>query len=118
MAVMAEALTGTGALGFVDLPETLNLKANESRSFGIADTVQTPPGRLPLDLSEQSKAGTSGRYDPSTAVKKAEWDFAGKQVGKASVPWTFEAPGEYPVTLTVTDTRGEARSKTFTVKVQ
>ena len=118
MTVMAEALTGTGAVGFVDLPETLNLKVNETRTFGIEDTVQTPPGRLPLDLSEHSKAGTAGRYDPSTAVKKAEWDFAGKRIGKLSVPWTFNAPGEYPVTLTATDTRGETRSKSFTVKVQ
>ena len=117
MAVMAEALTGTGAVGFVDLPETLNLKVHETRTFGIADTVQTPPGRLPLELNEQSKAGTAGRYDPETAVKKAEWDFAGKRVGKLSVPWTFDAPGEYPVTLTVTDTRGESRTHSFKVVV-
>ncbi len=118
MSVMAEALLGTGAVGFADLPETLSLKVNETRTFGIADTIQTPPGMLPLDLNEHSKAGTAGRYDPATAVKKTEWDFAGKRIGKPSVPWTFEAPGEYPVTLTVTDTRGEARSRTFTVKVQ
>ncbi len=117
MAVMAEALTGTGALGFVDLPETLNLKVNETRTFGIEDTVQTPPGRLPLDLNDQSKAGTAGRYDPTTAVKKVEWDFAGKHIGKPSVSWTFETPGEYPVTLTVTDTRGESRMRAFKVVV-
>jgi len=117
MTVMAEALTGTGAVGFVDLPEILNLKVNETRTFGIADTVQTPPGRLPLDLNEHSKAGTAGRYDPSTAVKKAEWDFAGKRVGKVSVPWTFDKPGEYPVSLTVTDSRGESRSRSFKVVV-
>jgi beta-N-acetylhexosaminidase len=117
MSVMAEALLGTGALGFVDLPETLRLKVNETRTFGIADTVQTPPGRLPLDLNENSKAGTAARYDPTTAVKKAEWDFAGKRVGKPSVPWTFEAPGEYPVSLTVTDDRGESRTHSFKVVV-
>ena len=118
MAVMAEALLGTGAVGFVDLPETLHLKVNETRTFGIADTVQTPPGRLPLDLNEHSKAGTAGRYDPSLAVKKAEWDFAGKRVGKLSAPWTFDKAGQYPVTLTVTDTRGETRAKTIKVDVQ
>jgi beta-N-acetylhexosaminidase len=118
MTVMAEALLGIGAVGFVDLPETLHLKVNETRTFGIADTVQTPPGRLPLALSEHSKVGTAGRYDPSNAVKKAEWDFAGKRVGKMSVPWTFETVGEYPVSLTVTDIRGETRVKAFTVQVQ
>mgnify|MGYP000944904285 CR=1 FL=1 len=117
MAVMAEVLTGTGALGFVDLPDTLRLKTGETRTFSIADTVQTPPGRLPLDLNEQSRAGTAGRYDPATAVKKAEWDFAGKRESKASVPWTFEAPGEYPVTLTVTDDRGDSRTRSFKVVV-
>ena len=76
-----------------------------------------PPGRLPLDLNEQSKAGTAGRFDPETAVKKVEWDFAGKHVGKPSVPWTFETPGEYPVSLTVTDTRGDSRTRSFKVVV-
>ncbi len=118
MAVMAEALLGTGALGFVDLPDILNLKVNETRSFGIADTVQTPPGRLPLDLNDQSKAGSAGHYDPDNAVKKVEWNFAGKRIGKPSVPWTFETPGDYPVTLTVTDTHGDTRSKSFTARVQ
>ena len=118
MAVMAEAITGTGAVGFVDLPATLNLKAGETRTFGIADTVQTPPGRLPIDLSEHSRAGSAGRYDPTAAVRKIEWDFAGKRVGKPAVPWTFENPGEYPVTLTITDTHGDTRSRSFTVKAQ
>jgi hypothetical protein len=118
MTVMADTLLGKGAIGFADLPDTLHLKAGEERTFGIADTVQTPPGRLPIDLNEKVKAGSAGRFNPETAVKKAEWDFAGKRMGKDSVMWKFEQPGEYPVTLTVTDTRGENRSKSFMVKVE
>ncbi len=32
---------------------------------------------------------------------------------KAIAPFTFDAPGTYPVTVTLTDNEGESRTRTF-----
>ncbi|MBW7865596.1 MAG: hypothetical protein H3C30_14440 [Candidatus Hydrogenedentes bacterium] len=118
MAAVAEVLLGTGPVGFAELPDEIRLKAGEARTFSVADVARTPAGRLPITLSDRIPAGTAARFDATAAVKKAQWDFAGKRVNKPEAVFQFDAPGTYPVTVTLTDTRGEARSRTFKAVVE
>lgn len=118
MAAVAEVLLGTGPVGFADLPDEIRMKAGEARTFSVADVARTPSGRLPIPLSDRVPAGTAARYDPSGAVKRAQWDFAGKRVNRPETPFKFDAPGTYPVTVTLTDTRGETRSRSFQAVVE
>ena len=58
-------------------------------------------------------------YDPSGAIKKVLWDFGtGKRSKDMRAEYVYTAPGRYPVTLTVTDTKGDVTSRTFHVEVQ
>ncbi len=115
MGVVAEILAGEGPLAFTDLPDRVTVKAGEERTFSITDTVRTPAGRLPMALGERMPPGHAARFDPATAVRRAVWEFPGKKVTAPSAVWRFKEPGEYPVTLTVIDTRGDTRSRTFTM---
>ena len=113
MNAVADVLMGKGPVGFADLPETITLKAGEARTFSVADVAQVPSGRLPVALSEKLPAGKAARFNPAGAVKKAEWTFGDKRVAKPDAPFTFDAPGTYPVTVTLTDSEGESRTRTF-----
>jgi len=113
MNAVADVLMGKGPVGFADLPETIALKAGEARTFSVADVAQVPSGRLPVALSEKLPAGKAARFNPAGAVKKAEWTFGDKRVAKPDAPFTFDAPGTYPVTVTLTDSEGESRTRTF-----
>ncbi|NLV41170.1 MAG: PKD domain-containing protein [Candidatus Hydrogenedentes bacterium] len=118
MNAVADVLLGKGPVGFADLPETIALKAGEARTFSVADVAQVPSGRLPVALSEKLPAGHAARFAPANAVKKAEWTFGDKRVAKPAAPFTFEAPGTYPVTVTLTDQQGESRTRTFQAVVE
>lgn len=82
----------------------------------VADFTLTPTvGRKPLTVSVN--AGES--YDLDDAIMEYEWNFGdGKTLsGEVSASHTYEAEGEYPVTLRIKDTKGQTGSRTRTVQV-
>src|SRR5690606_3997177 len=73
----------------------------------VASFVADPSsGVAPLEVSFDA----SGSEDPDGEIVSYEWDFGDGNSGEgAVVSHTFEEPGSYEVTLTVTDDRSAAR---------
>ena len=118
IAAMAEILMGEGPIALRTPPSVSGIKAGETRRFDIRELVRVPTGRLPVTLSSQFPAGLALGYDPTAAVKKAEWDFGdGKREKKPAVEHSFAQPGEYTVTLNVTGEQGDTDQCSFTVQV-
>jgi len=60
----------------------------------------------------------SGSYDPDGAIQSYVWDFGdGTTYSGAIVVHTYENPGEYTVTLTVTDNAGMNQSYSQVVRI-
>ncbi len=73
-----------------------------------------PVCRLPVAISERFPVGLALPYLATDSLKKTEWDFGtGKRIRKERTEYAFDAPGRYPVTLTLTDSHGESVSRTF-----
>jgi len=117
MQAMADILLGEGPVAFMPLPDEIRMPSGESRTFNALEILRVPSGRLPITLSKEFPAGSFARYNPETAIKRVEWNFAGKNIKETSVVHTFDAPGTYPVTLTVTDTHEDVQARTFNVIV-
>lgn len=96
----------------------------ESR-FEIAQTTQALPranptsGFAPLTVALLPDAATD------SVIELYEWEIDGDGLFDESsdtigrtVPWTFDAPGTYPVELRVTDTAGEQNTGTVLVTVE
>jgi hypothetical protein len=115
---IGETIMGEGQIAILKTDRDARMKVGEERDFDIRDTVRIPAGRLPVTVSDQFEAGLAIAYDPTEMVKRAVWDFGdGKSVKATSTRHAFNAPGRYPVTLTVTDKRGNTASGTFQVTV-
>lgn len=57
-------------------------------------------------------------YVPDSTIVSYEWEFGdGKKSSGKKTAYSYEAPGEYEVTLTVTDTQGETYNNKITVTV-
>ena len=117
MNAMADVLMGKGPVSILPLTGEIRLRVGETRSFNAYEIVRAPSGRLPITLSKEFPAGSFARYNPEEAIKRIEWDFAGKSIRKEAVDHTFDTPGTYPVTLTVTDTHKDVQTRTFNVIV-
>lgn len=118
MQAMADILLGEGPVAVMPLPDEIRIPAGETRTFNAMEILRVPSGRLPITLSKEFPAGSFARYNPEEAIKRVEWDFAGKRIRKEAVAHTFDTPGTYPVTLTVTDTHKDAQTRTFNVIVE
>ncbi|MCK5863378.1 MAG: hypothetical protein KAH38_12890 [Candidatus Hydrogenedentes bacterium] len=117
MSAMAEILLGNGPISIMPIPDKIQLRVGETRSFNGFEVLRVPSGRLPIALSDQLPAGSFARYNPQEAVKRIEWDFAGKRIRKEIVVHSFDKPGIYSVSLIVTDTHKDVQKRTFTVEV-
>lgn len=121
---VAELLLGRSALRVLSAEEmlgpgrSLTMRVGESLRFDALRAVQAPAGRLPLRLSEAFPEGSAARMDPALSLKRAQWDFGGKKVGKTTAEYAFASAGTHRITLTVTDTSGETRSGSFEVQVR
>ncbi len=60
----------------------------------------------------------SGSFDPDGSIQSYVWDFGDGTTGVGSiVVHTYESPGEYTVTLTVTDNAGMTYSSSQVVRI-
>ncbi len=117
MGAMTDILIGKGPVSIMPVADEIALRVGETRSFNAYEILRVPAGRLPVALSEQLPAGSSTRYNPSEATRRIEWDFAGKRLRREAVAHTFDTPGTYPITLTVTDMHNNVETRTFTAVV-
>ncbi|MBN2309553.1 MAG: PKD domain-containing protein [Candidatus Hydrogenedentes bacterium] len=114
MRAVADVLAGQGALA-VDVPGAdRHSHPGQPDRYDVLDIVRCPAGRLPVTIEPPFEAGLALAYDPATSIKKVAWDFGdGVSLKKSAVDKAFAEPGRYPVTLTVTDTKGYSASRTF-----
>jgi len=77
-------------------------------------SVSSTTGEAPLHVVVSAAESTSERG----TITGYAWDFAGQyQANGLTAEYTFTQPGRYPVTLTVTDSRGEQNSSRVFVRV-
>ncbi len=88
---------------------------NESpeASFTFSPSLPTPDQQVSFDAS--------GSSDPDGTISSYEWDFTDNGAVDAtgsSVTHSYDSPGDYTVTVTVTDDTGATTSSSSTVTVQ
>ncbi len=118
---VAEVLKGEGAMQITPARSDLVLSVGEARVYDALDVVRAPVGHLPITLDAYYTAGLSVAYNPEKMIRRAQWDFGagGRRNNRdMRVTHSFDAPGRYPVTLTVTDQNRNEFSRTFRVVVE
>jgi PKD repeat protein len=103
--------------------------SNSSWSPALSVTVsQAESGEIPpvADVNVPSNASAdqiivfnaSGSYDIDGVIASYQWDFGDGTTGSGVSPeHVYENPGEYTVTLVITDNNGNTYSKTMTVDI-
>ncbi len=113
---IAEVLLGEGAIQIAPAREDLVVRVGEQRVYDALDVVRAPIGQLPMNLSEFYVAGLAVPYNTEKMIRRAQWDFGnGKRSRDLRTTFTFDAPGRYPVSLTITDQQRNDTSRTFYV---
>lgn len=119
MKAVADILLGRAPLAIETPRAALKLTAGQPRTFNLMEVVRTPAGRLPVSFDPPFVAGLAVGYDPSAAIKKVAWDFGdGGKAKEVTVDHTYASPGQYPVTVTVTDLQGETTTRTVSAVVE
>jgi PKD repeat protein len=112
-------------------PVTLVVRDATGLSSPVATvliSVVAPPNQLPVAAAAvSSTAGvapltanfsSAGSYDPDGSISSYLWNFGnGTTSASANPSSTYTAPGNYTVTLTVTDNRGGQSSRSVVVSV-
>ena len=87
-------------------------------SSGPENTNAAPTADFSTDCTDLMCRFTNLSGDPDGQVSKYEWEFGdGMQSANQGPTHTFNATGDYTVSLTVTDNQGAAGSVTKTVDV-
>jgi len=97
-------------------------RSSETKTVTVAETPNKPP--IPLftftpqdpELGEQITFDASASYDPDGSIVSYEWDFGdGTTARGVTATHKFDNPGNYLVTLTVTDDEGASASQTIPI---
>ncbi len=97
----------------------LRLRADEPHPFDAGAWLRCPAARLPVTVSDAFPVGAGVSFNTAALVKRAVWDFGnGDRAKGTSVSFAYDAPGEYAVTLTVTDTHKNEAAASFPVTVE
>ncbi|MFA5101965.1 MAG: PKD domain-containing protein [Candidatus Thermoplasmatota archaeon] len=98
--------------------EPLTVTISQITSEGFPPIVTFP---MPLEPTTNRSVvfDASGCYDPDGTITSYLWDFGDGTTGTGAVlAHTYTAPGEYTVTLTVTDNAGLTQNYTQLVRIQ
>ena len=97
--------------------ETLTVMISQVPSEGFPPVgTFNIPGNASVNHSMVFDA--SGSFDPDGSIQSYVWDFGDGTTGVGSiVVHTYESPGEYTVTLTVTDNAGMTYSSSQMVRI-
>ena len=127
-------LTGVSVNHSYDTPGTYAIKLAVTDEAGLSDTatlsilispaIEVNP---PTAIIEGPETGSTGEvliFDGSNSTAGAnpiasyEWDMGdGATLDGATIQYTYKAPGEYEVTLTVTDETGVSDATTLLVQI-
>jgi beta-N-acetylhexosaminidase len=119
MQAVADVLLGEGPLAVLPAMRELKTQVGKAEAFNAEDVVRTPSGKLPVTIAAPFVAGFTLSYAPTSAIRKAEWDFGdGKKSGQMQAEHAYETAGQYTATLTVTDKRGAVTAGEFPVIVE
>ena len=111
-------LLGDAPIRVLSSDTPLVRKTSEEIVFNVLDVIQSPTGRLPLNLPPAYSNGDFVSYPP-TSIKKVRWDFGdGKSSSEERVAHAYAAPGSYTATLTVTDEDGLESTGSFAIEIQ
>ncbi|MCP4698322.1 MAG: DUF1566 domain-containing protein [Gammaproteobacteria bacterium] len=86
-------------------------------------TVNHPPRAAfrvipdPAEASRPAAFDASGSMDPDGAISGYRWSVAGNALAGENITFTFDAPGDYSVELTVTDDLGAENALSRTLSV-
>jgi PKD repeat protein len=109
--------SGRYNLAINNLPPTVLIVgslANSSPVAAFSSNLSTPTVGTALRLNGKAS------NDPNGAIRKYEWDLDGDNTTDATgeiITHTYNSPGSYDVTLTVTDTDGVTNTTTQPVSV-
>lgn len=94
---------------------TISVNVSQTNPPPVAVASATPTnGTAPLFVNFSS----SGSYDPNGTITSYAWDFGdGNSSNQANPSHTYNNPGIYNATLTVTDNQGATGSDTVTITV-
>jgi len=119
MRAVADVLAGEAPVGILPFVDDIATRVGEPEVFSVFDVIRVPAGTLPVTIKPPFVAGLAVPYDPRRALRTVEWDFGdGERSSDLQTEHAYEAPGRYPVTLTVVDQKKESTSRTFYVNVE
>ncbi|WP_370618062.1 PKD domain-containing protein [Mumia qirimensis] len=113
----------TGARTLVDGPSMSGIDWR-SRALFATNVIHPPPNELPTAAIASSCVELictfdgAGSTDPDGSIAVHAWDVAGTAKSGQSISHTFDEPGTYDVSLTVTDNVGATTTKTVSVTVE
>ncbi len=119
MTALGDVLAGETPLRIVAPTADAQVRAGEPRTYRAIDLLRAPAGRLPVDINTRFPLGLAVPYTRTEQfVRRVDWDFGdGERARDEELQHHFEAPGRYPVTLTVTDQARNETSEVFHVEV-
>ena len=119
MRAVADVLVGQSPIGVAPLFGEMKAEVGKPATFNVFDVVRAPAGILPATIEPPYVAGLSVPYDPTYSLTKTLWDFGdGGKSKELHVEHTYQAPGRYPVNLSVRDKKGNTTERTFYAVVE
>ncbi len=118
MSAVSEALLGKSSVAVRPPASEVTVKAGEPFTLDVFQWVRSPAGRLPVSLEPPFVQGTGHSLVLPETIKKVRWEFGdGGKSSEHTSSHAYAAPGNYTLTLSVTDSTGESDSGAVHVDV-
>lgn len=111
----ADIIAGVSPFQIAPAPENLTIQAGNTETFDARKVIRAPLGKMPVDIGPFDSS-LAADYMPT--LKKIRWDFGdGKKSNDPRTQHAYKKPGQYTLTLTVTNPHGEKASREFPITV-